>query len=90
MKGGIVNKEQMASSLDGRGRMELSRDIAQLRKSGQIVVDRLLKPSEVAKHYGVGIATVWRWMRFGKIRAEQLPGGKGWRIRESELNKEMK
>lgn len=33
------------------------------------------KPKEIAEHFGVTLVTVRRWVKTGKLRARQTPGG---------------
>ena len=49
-------------------------------------VERLLKPSEVAKMLNVGHRTVDRWCREGIIKCIKLPSGV-YRIPESEVRR---
>lgn len=43
------------------------------------VPDRLMRPKEVAKIYGVEPETVVDWAKSGKVPATRTPGGQ-WRI----------
>ena len=49
-------------------------------------VERMFKPSEVAKMLNVDRHTVTRWIREGKIKAIKLPSGR-YGIPESEVKR---
>ncbi|MEM2578506.1 MAG: helix-turn-helix domain-containing protein [Candidatus Bathyarchaeia archaeon] len=38
--------------------------------------EELLRPSEVAKKFGISVKTLWEWQKRGIIRAVRLPTGK--------------
>ncbi|MEM1607171.1 MAG: helix-turn-helix domain-containing protein [Candidatus Bathyarchaeia archaeon] len=38
--------------------------------------EELLRPSEVAKKFGISVKMLWKWQRKGIIRAVRLPTGK--------------
>lgn len=46
--------------------------------------ERLLKPSEVAKFYGVTTKTLGNWIRAGRIKATRTPGGQ-YRLKGAEV-----
>lgn len=47
---------------------------------------RMLTVKQVAEQLQVGVITVQRWLRQGKLRGVQLGGRRvGWRIPESEI-----
>jgi len=41
-----------------------------------LMEEELLRPSEVAKKFGISVKTLWKWQRKGIIRAVKLPTGK--------------
>ena len=49
-------------------------------------MERMFKPSEVAKMLNIDRHTVTRWIREGRIKAVKLPSGR-YRIPESEVRK---
>ncbi|MEM3636159.1 MAG: helix-turn-helix domain-containing protein [Thermoproteota archaeon] len=38
--------------------------------------EELLRPSEVARRFGISVKTLWKWQRKGIIKAIRLPTGK--------------
>ena len=40
-----------------------------------MVKKKFCKPKEVAEYFGVTLVTVRRWVKTGKLRAMQTPGG---------------
>jgi len=41
-----------------------------------LMEEELLRPSEVAKKFGISVKTLWKWQRKSIIRAVRLPTGK--------------
>ncbi|MEM1785458.1 MAG: helix-turn-helix domain-containing protein [Candidatus Bathyarchaeia archaeon] len=41
-----------------------------------LMEEELLRPSEVAKKFGISVKTLWKWQRKGIIKAVRLPTGK--------------
>lgn len=52
-----------------------------------MTTETVLTPKEVAAALKVHRNTVLRWLDEGTIQGFRLPGGTGWRIRESELRR---
>lgn len=46
-----------------------------------------LTPKEVAERCKVNVASVWRWIRQGKLKADKLGNGKLYRIKQDDFNK---
>ncbi|MEM3257884.1 MAG: helix-turn-helix domain-containing protein [Thermoproteota archaeon] len=38
--------------------------------------EELLRPSEVARRFGISVKTLWKWQKKGIIKAIRLPTGK--------------
>ena len=39
-----------------------------------------LTTRDFARHHGVSVSTVWRWIEEGRVEAFKCPGGYRWRI----------
>jgi len=49
-------------------------------------MSKLLKIRDVALYYGVSVQAVYKWIKEGKVKVTETPGGEK-RISESELKK---
>jgi excisionase family DNA binding protein len=56
----------------------------------QQVEERYYTTRQVAERLGVHEATVRRWLEEGRLRGVKLPGGRSWRITETELNRALR
>lgn len=54
---------------------------------GQLEVEQMYKPSEVAKMLSVTRQTVQTWLKGGMLNGVKIGMGKYWRISESELKR---
>lgn len=54
------------------------------KEARSAVEDRLLTCAEVARRYGVTVATVWRWIRTGKLQAVRV-GNRIYRVEPEAL-----
>ncbi len=50
------------------------------------IIGKFYKVKEAADLLNISEETLWRWIRFGKVRAIRLPSGR-YRIPESEITK---
>ncbi len=50
-------------------------------------MEKLLTIQEVADYLRLSKTTVWRWCQSGELRAFKV--GRGWRIRQSDVDKMM-
>ena len=48
--------------------------------------EELLRPSDVARRFGISVKTLWKWQKKGIIKAVRLPTGK-LRYPKSEVEK---
>jgi len=48
--------------------------------------ERWFTTRQVAELLQVSDATVWRWLKSGRMKGINLSGQSGWRVRESEVN----
>ena len=52
--------------------------------------DKLLTVTEVAEQLRCGVESVRRWIADGSLPARTLPGGRTYRIRESDLRRAVR
>lgn len=55
-----------------------------MKKEVRSVKDKLLTCAEVARRYGVTVATVWRWIRNGELQAVRV-GNRIYRVEPEAL-----
>lgn len=52
--------------------------------------EKMLTTKQVADRLQVKVITVQRWLADGRLKGVKLPGGGGWRVSESEMERLLK
>lgn len=51
--------------------------------------ERYVTAKVVADYYGVTVSTIWKWIREGKLPVYRIGKGRNYRLKLSELPKEI-